>query len=84
MILPLDNATQVKTSYGYQFNIDNNRYFYQLVICTDNTIDIQVQDTFRGVRKNYKSLIDVTKKELQRLVNAFNQCDFDQWLKLID
>ena len=83
MILPLDNATQVKTSYGYQFT-DNNCYFYQLVNYTDNTIDIQVQDTFRGVRKNYKSLTDVTKNELQRLVNAFNQCDFDQWLKLID
>jgi hypothetical protein len=81
MILPLDNATQVKTSYGYQFT-DNNCYFYQLVNYTDKTIDIQVQDTFRGVRKNYKSLTDVTKNELQRLVNAFNQCDFDQWLKL--
>jgi|688.fasta_scaffold368950_1 hypothetical protein len=84
MLLPLDNATQVKTNYGYQFNIDNNRYFYQLVNCTNKTIDIQVQDTFKGVRKNYTSLNDVTKHELDRLLNAFNQCDFNEWLKLID
>ena len=84
MILPLDNATQVKTSYGYLINIDNNRYFYQLVNCTDNSIDIVVQDTVRGVRKNFPSLNDVTKHELDRLLTAFNQCDFDQWLKLIN